>query len=64
MRIFLIILGIVLLLPGLCSLAFTPMFLQSPDIGIIWLPGILLGGLGVWLILKGGKKKGPDNEPS
>lgn len=64
MRALSIVVGIILLLPGLCSLAFTPMLLSSTDIIILWLPGIIAGGLGILLIAKGGKKKGANNEPS
>ena len=64
MRALSIVFGIILLLPGLCSLVFTPMLLDGTDIIVLWLPGIVAGGLGIWLIAKGGKGKGPDNEPS
>ena len=60
-KIALIVAGLVLLLPGLCSLACTALWLSdgapslSRQLNIIlpfWIPGLLLGGLGIFLIQK------------
>jgi hypothetical protein len=53
------VVGPVLLLPGLCSLFFTPTAfdaLKAGDIGsyvlVLWITGLLIGGLGVALIAR------------
>ncbi len=63
-RAFSIIIGIILLLPGVCSLYF--MDTVAGDIGflIFTIPGLLISAGGVWLIANGGTKKRTDNEPS
>lgn len=56
-RVLLVITGIVLLLPGACSLFFTLGLVQADGFVLgLWLVGMMLGGLGVWLIYKGFKK--------
>jgi hypothetical protein len=48
------VIGAVLLLPGLCSVAFTPSLLLDPNVKLgglgVWAAGIILGALGVYLI--------------
>jgi hypothetical protein len=57
------VLGIIMLLPGLCSLAFAFMFVRDiftrgvavageafPEILLLWVPGFLIAALGVALI--------------
>jgi hypothetical protein len=61
------VIGVFLLLPGLCSVFFAPMALfnlslytspQGESVGfdetlrIVWATGLILGALGVWLIIR------------
>ena len=60
MRAFQIIVGIILLIPGLCSLAFMTQS-SSGDFGAgglwgLWLPCLLVSAFGVWLIFKPSKQ--------
>lgn len=55
MKIAQIIIGVLLLLPGICSLGF--MLLLVPEMNsrndplwTLWLPCLAVGGLGIWLI--------------
>lgn len=63
-RVFSVIIGLVLLLPGACGVFFLSAVKDEPSILIFVLPGLLLGALGLWFIFKGGVKKGADDEPS
>lgn len=51
----LFLLGVVLLLPGICSLLFSPFVWQYPDLGVvlIWLTGFGIAVLGVFAIRAG-----------
>jgi hypothetical protein len=57
-RVLSIIFGIILLLPGVCSIVFTSMITGGQDyiLDMVWASGLLLGGFGLWLIFKGGKR--------
>jgi hypothetical protein len=62
LRILAVLIGIVLLLPGFCSLVSLVAFgseLGNPFTMLVWLSGLALGGLGIWLIAKAGRKKEP-----
>ena len=55
MKILQIIVGILLLLPGICSLGF--MLLLIPEMNsrndrlwVLWLPSLAVGALGIWII--------------
>ncbi len=57
MKILQIIAGILLLLPGICSIGF--MVLTLPDmtvdaagLWVLWLPSLAVSALGIWLIRK------------
>ena len=55
-----IIIGIILLLPGLCSLGFMVMVLPDMtqnDMGlwVFWIPGLAAGAFGIWLIRYAGR---------
>jgi hypothetical protein len=58
MRVLSIIVGIILLLPGVCSIVFTTMITGGQDyiLDMVWVSGLVLGGFGLWLIFKGGKR--------
>ena len=50
-----IIIGIILLLPGLCSLGFMVMLLpdmtqDALGLWVLWIPGLAAGAFGIWLI--------------
>ncbi len=51
MRAFQIIIGIILLIPGLCSLAFMSGGMVLSGLWIIWLPCFLVSAVGVRLIM-------------
>lgn len=56
MRVLAAIVGIFLLLPGLCSLLFTRAMLDGTPtyfgvVPLVWAPGIVLGALGVWMLV-------------
>lgn len=56
MRAFQIIIGIILLIPGLCSLAFMSGGMVLSGLWIIWLPCFLISAFGVRLIFKPAKQ--------
>lgn len=57
MRAFQIIIGIILLLPGLCSLAFmSGGGVVSGGLRGLWLPCLLVSAFGLWLIFKPNKQ--------
>jgi hypothetical protein len=56
MRAFQIIIGVILLLPGLCSLAFMAGGPGSSGLWGLWLPCLLVSAFGLWLIFKPGKQ--------
>jgi hypothetical protein len=60
MRTFQIIIGIILLLPGLCSLAFmtesSSRDFMSGGLWGLWVPCLLVSAFGLWLIFKPGKQ--------
>jgi hypothetical protein len=63
MRIVAIIAGLILLLPGLCSIVVPLMFIgngqSDPLFTTILAGGFLITTLAGWLILRGGKPGGP-----
>lgn len=66
MRILLLIVGLLLLAPGLCAAAFTPFIFDPNSFSIVfffWLPGAILGALGVWALVAAirGNKDGTTN---
>jgi hypothetical protein len=53
------VVGVILLLPGLCSLVFTPAAFDALKGGgsgtfvpVLWITGLLIGGLGISLIVR------------
>ena len=56
MRAFQIIIGVILLIPGLCSLAFMAGGPGSSGLWGLWLPCLLISAFGLWLIFKPGKQ--------
>ena len=60
LRVLLILIGIILTLPGLCSLASLFIFgteVLTTDVSFIWLAGMGIGALGVWLIYANSRKR-------
>ena len=63
MRTAAIIFGVILLLPGICSLGFMLAFLptlRSADASLfipLWAIGFAISAGGIWLLRKGGKPK-------
>jgi hypothetical protein len=64
-RILLVLLGIVFLLPGVCSLAFSPFIFQGPDPGLvlIWLSGLAIAAFGIWMIRRAFRKPADTGAP-
>jgi hypothetical protein len=50
-----VLLGIILLLPGLCSIRFAAVILSNLDFGplLLWVAGLLIAALGINLIVRG-----------
>jgi hypothetical protein len=57
MRFLSIFFGVILLLPGVCSILFTPMIKSGQDyiLNMVWTSGFVIGVFGLWLIFKGGR---------
>jgi hypothetical protein len=53
-----IVLGIILLLPGLCSLLFVPYLGANVPVwlGVLWVSGLIVGALGIALIWYAGRR--------
>ncbi len=62
MKVFQIIIGIILLLPGICSAGFMIMLLpgmtsnDAASLGALWLAGFAVSALGVWMIRSARKR--------
>ena len=55
MKILQIIVGILLLLPGICSLGFMLLLIpemnsRNDSLWVLWLPSLAVGALGIWTI--------------
>jgi ABC-type glycerol-3-phosphate transport system permease component len=55
MKILQIIAGILLLLPGICSLGFILLLVpemnsRNDNLWVLWLPCLAVGALGIWII--------------
>jgi hypothetical protein len=61
LKVLLIIVGILLLAPGICSLGFMVMLLpdmtqDALGIWVLWIPGLAASAFGIWLIRYAMKK--------
>ena len=55
LTILMVLVGVILLLPGVCALAFTgaALFEGEPSLIILWIVCLLIAAGGLWLIVKG-----------
>jgi len=54
LTILMVLVGVILLLPGVCALAFTgaALFEGEPSLIILWIVCLLIAAGGLWLIVK------------